>query len=153
MLGFMSLFKGEERFGFEQIKEYYDGEVIFEEGDVSRDLYVVKSGQVRIVKNTPQGKMEITEFSKGDFFGDMSLLQSLPRYAGAYAKGPTQLLVLAPAGFLLKIRRDPTFAFEMLQQMSLRVKRSSDLVLEMMKNFNIPQEEVQKLMTAVNGKV
>ena len=148
----MSLFKGEDRFSYEQIEDYEDGEVIFEEGDVCRDLYIVRSGQVKIKKNTPQGSIEIAEFSKGDFFGDISLLQSLPRYAGAYAKGTTQLLVLAPAGFLLKIRRDPTFAFEMLQQMSLRVKVSSDRVLEMMKTFNIAPEHVQKLMNALNGK-
>lgn len=148
----MSLFKGDDRFSYEQIETYEDGEAIFEEGDVCRDLYVVQSGGVRILKNTPQGKIEIAEFSKGDFFGDISLLQSLPRYAGAYAVGPTQLLVLAPAGFLLKIRRDPTFAFEMLQQMSLRVKVSSDRVLEMMKTFNIPQDQVQKLMNTLKGK-
>lgn len=149
----MSLLKDEGRFSYERIEDYKDNDVIFEEGDVCRDLYVVKSGSVRILKKTNQGQIEVAEFTKGDFFGDISLLQSLPRYAGAYAKGNCQLLVLQPAGFLLKIRRDPTFAFEMLQQMSLRVKVSSDRVMEMMKRFNIPQEEVQKLMQTLNGKV
>ncbi|MFN8790817.1 MAG: Crp/Fnr family transcriptional regulator [Bdellovibrionales bacterium] len=148
----MSFFTGEDRFRHEQIEIYDDGEMIFEEGDVCRDLYVVKSGRVKILKKTPSGPIEISQFSKGEFFGDISLLQSLPRYASAYAVGPTELLVLAPAGFLLKIRRDPTFAFEMLQQMSLRVKVSNDRLLEVMKTSQIPQDQVQALMNTLNGK-
>ena len=142
----MTSLKSENRFQHELIQEYQDGECIFEEGDTGRDLYVVQLGEVRIVKNTPNGPMEIAEFRKGDFFGDISLLQSLPRYAGAFAKGHTRLLILQPAGFLLKIRRDPTFAFEMLQQMSLRVKVSSDRLLELIKMFKLPQDEVQKIL-------
>lgn len=145
--------KSEGRFEHEQIEDFQDGEVIFEEGDVCRDLYVIQQGTVRILKKTPQGEMQIAEFNKGDFFGDISLLQSLPRYAGAFAKGPTRLLILQPAGFLLKIRRDPTFAFEMLQQMSLRVKVSSDRLLELVKMFNLPADEVQKLLHLMNGKL
>lgn len=64
---------------------------------------------------------QIAEFNRGVFFGDIALLQSISRIVSAYAKGPTRLLILKPKGFLLKIRRDPTFAFELLQQMSLRV--------------------------------
>jgi len=148
----MSFFTGEDRFRHEQIEIYEDGEMIFEEGDVCRDLYVVKSGRVKILKKTTSGPIEISQFTKGEFFGDISLLQSLPRYASAYAVGPTELLVLAPAGFLLKIRRDPTFAFEMLQQMSLRVKVSNDRILELMKTYQIPQDQVQVLINTLNGK-
>ncbi len=143
----------EKRFQHELVQEFQDGECIFEEGDSGRDLYIVQIGEVKILKNTSQGQIEIAEFRKGDFFGDMSLLQSMPRYASAYAKGFTRLLVLQQAGFLLKIRRDPTFAFEMLQQMSFRVKVSSDRLLEMVKLFKLPQEEVQKLLYQLNGKI
>lgn len=134
------------RFEHELIEEYSDGDCIFAEGDTGRDLYIVQTGIVSIKKKTPQGVIEITEFNKGDFFGDMALLQSLPRYAGAYAKGPTRLLTLKPAGFLLKIRRDPTFAFEMLQQMSFRVKAASDHLLEIVRHYHLPVEEVQKIV-------
>jgi CRP-like cAMP-binding protein len=149
----MNSLKNENRFQHELVEEFQDGDCIFEEGDIGRDLYIVQSGTVRIVKSTPSGQMEIAEFRKGDFFGDISLLQSLPRYAGAFAKGPTKLLILRPGGFLLKIRRDPTFAFEMLQQMSLRVKVSSDRLLELVKTFNLPADEVQKILYALSGKV
>lgn len=140
------------KFEHEQIEDYQDGECVFEEGDTGRDLYIVQSGAVRVVKKTKSETIEIAEFTKGDFFGDIALLQSLPRYASAYAKGKTRLLTLKPAGFLLKIRRDPTFAFEMLQQMSFRIKVSNDRLLEMVEQFNLSSDAVQNILIRLNGK-
>ncbi len=149
----MKIITDEKRFAHEIIETFQNGETIFEEGDVGRDLYIVQSGEVKIVKNVKDHNVELAVFRKGDFFGDMALLQSIPRYASAFASGETKLLILRPAGFLLKIRRDPTFAFEMLQQMSLRVKVSSDRVFEIVKNFNLPKDEVQVLLSKLDGRV
>lgn len=145
--------KSEARFEHEMIQSFENDEVIFEEGETGRDLYIVQQGYVRVTKNTVNEKIEIAQFSKGDFFGDMSLLQSLPRYATATAIGPTKLLILKPAGFLLKIRRDPTFAFEMLQQMSLRVKVSNDRVFEILQRYQLPMNEVQDILREIGGKL
>ena len=148
----MKLISDEARFEHEMIEHYEDGACVFEEGDFGRDLYIVQSGQVKIFKKLQDRLVELATFSKGDFFGDIALLQSLPRYAAAHACGETRLLILKPAGFLLKIRRDPTFAFEMLQQMSLRVKVSNDRVMELIEKFQLPQEEVQKILLTLSGK-
>lgn len=146
------MMNNEAKFSHEMIETFQDGETIFEEGDIGRDLYVVQSGEVRIVKNVNGQAIELAKFRKGDFFGDMALLQSIPRYASAFASGETRLLILKPGGFLLKIRRDPTFAFEMLQQMSLRIKVSNDRVLEIVNKFNLPKDEVQKLLNLLDGQ-
>ena len=146
------MMNNEAKFSHEMIETFQDGEAIFEEGDIGRDLYVVQSGEVRIVKNVNGQSIELAKFRKGDFFGDMALLQSIPRYASAFAAGETRLLILKPGGFLLKIRRDPTFAFEMLQQMSLRIKVSNDRVLEIVNKFNLPKDEVQQLLNLLDGQ-
>lgn len=143
--------KFESRFQHEYLEDFDDGECIFEEGDTGRDLYLIQFGSVQIRKKTSTHEFEMTVFKKGDFFGDMALLQSLPRYASAYAVGKTRLLILKPAGFLLKIRRDPTFAFEMLQQLSYRVKMTNDRLLELVSRHQIPLNDVQQLMKAIGG--
>lgn len=139
------------RFQHETLEDFEDGECVFEEGDTGRDLYIVQYGSVQIRKKTSAGEIEMAVFGKGDFFGDMALLQSLPRYAGAYVVGKTRLLILKPAGFLLKIRRDPTFAFEMLQQLSYRVKMSNDRLIEVMQKHKLPKEEIQTILKALGG--
>jgi CRP-like cAMP-binding protein len=141
----------EHRFEHEYLEDYENGDCIFEEGDTGRDLYIIQTGSVRISKKTASGEIEMAVFQKGDFFGDMALLQSLPRYASAHAVGATRLLILKPAGFLLKIRRDPTFAFEMLQQLSFRVKMSNDRMLEVLKRNALPLNEVQEVLRILGG--
>jgi len=141
----------DRRFNHEHIREYGDGEMIFKEGDEGRELYIIQEGAVQIKKSTPVGEIIMVEFNRGDFFGDMALLQAIPRYASAYSKGKTRLLILQPGGFLLKIRRDPTFAFEMIQQLSARVKTSSEKYINALSEKglqdpiecleNIPQEK------------
>ncbi len=142
----------ENRFSHEMIEIFKDGDLIFEEGDIGRDLYIVQSGEVKISKNFNGKHIELAKFKKGDFFGDMALLQSIPRYASAHASGETRLLILKPGGFLLKIRRDPTFAFEMLQQLSHRIKVSNDRTMAIIQKFDLPKDEVQKILEALDGQ-
>ncbi|MFP5490884.1 MAG: cyclic nucleotide-binding domain-containing protein [Bacteriovoracia bacterium] len=142
----------DKRFTFEKIQTFNDGQWVFAEGDHNRDLYIIQEGSVDIIKQTPQGEMKLATFEKGDFFGDMALLQGGPRFAGARARGATRLLILQPGGFLLKIRRDPTFAFEMLQQLSLRIKVSNERVLGLIHKGGISHEMAQEVLNSIEGK-
>lgn len=136
------------RFAHEHVNAYEDGELIFGEGDEGRDLYIIQEGSVLIKKHSPVGDLVLVEFGRGDFFGDMALLQGIPRFASAYSKGKTKLLILQPGGFLLKIRRDPTFAFEMLQQLSSRVKFSSEKFLDAVTSGKVPKEIAQEILNS-----
>src|SRR5688500_19813491 len=64
----------------------------------------------------------LATLGRGEFFGEMSLLEPERRSATVRALGKTKLLVLKRGGLMLKIRRDPTFALEMLQHMSHRLR-------------------------------
>lgn len=130
----------------EKIAVYDDGELIFDEGDTSRDLFIIQEGEVEIIKKSERGELKLAVFKRGDFFGDMALLQGGKRFAGARARGKTKLLILQPGGFLLKIRRDPTFAFEMLQALSLRIKVSNERLIHLIQKGNIPQELVNEIL-------
>lgn len=142
----------ESRVTHEKIVQYEDGEFIFTEGDTSRDLFIIQEGEVEIYKNTSMGELKLAVFRRGDFFGDMALLQGGYRFAGAKAKGVTKLLVLQPGGFLLKIRRDPTFAFEMLQALSMRIKVSNERLIEVIQKGNIPKETVEEILQMMGGR-
>ncbi|MCC6900984.1 MAG: cyclic nucleotide-binding domain-containing protein [Polyangiaceae bacterium] len=103
-------------------RTYGDGESIVEEGDHSRDMFVIQTGRVRISKRVGEREVELATLERGDFFGEMSLLESLPRDATARAVGTTELLVISAGALLVRMRRDPTFAFEMLHRLSGRVR-------------------------------
>jgi CRP-like cAMP-binding protein len=109
-----------------EIQSFEDGEVVVQEGDETREMFIIHQGSVEILKHVGGHEVQLAVLERGSFFGEMSLLEGLPRSATARAVGPTKLLVLRPGSLLLQIRRDPTFAFELLQQMSRRIRELND---------------------------
>ncbi len=115
---------------YQEVEEYKDGDLIVREGDASRVMFIIQRGEAVVTKRVGADEVLLATLTRGSFFGEMSLLESLPRSASVRARGDTRVLVISPGGLLLKIRRDPTFALEMLQQMSRRVRRLNEAVGE-----------------------
>jgi CRP/FNR family transcriptional regulator, cyclic AMP receptor protein len=127
------------------VEKYADGEVIVREGDTGREMYIIRRGGVEVTKSLGGREMLLATLERGSFFGEMSLLESQPRSATVRAKGETELLVIEPGGLLLKIRRDPTFAFEMLQHMSRRVRDLDDRLMSVLSGARLSTEQVQAI--------
>lgn len=136
----------QKHFEHETIRDFADGDCIFQEGDQGRDLYIIQKGAVEIRKKTALGEIPLAHFNRGDFFGELALVHSIARSASAIAVGPTRLIILQPGGFLLKIRRDPTFAFEMIQQLSHRVKISNDRIVEFIAKVPVTPGEIEDIL-------
>ena len=100
------------------------GDAIVRQGDAATEMFVIRSGTVEICR----GGELIATLGVGDFFGEMSLLESLPRDADAIAATAVELLVITQGGLLVRLRRDPTFALEMLHRLSGRVRTLNALV-------------------------
>ena len=57
---------------------YSKGEIIFHEGDLGNEMYVIQSGKVRIFKNISGIDQTLAVLEKGDFFGEMAVLEGIP---------------------------------------------------------------------------
>ena len=125
------------RFAAEVELSYEPGEDVVREGDSGSRLFIIQSGGVAVIKRVGEREVELATLGQGDIFGEMSLLEGLPRSATVRAVEPTSVLVVEPGGFLLKIRRDPTLAFEILQQLSGRVRRLNGQLTEAL--LKLPQ--------------
>jgi CRP/FNR family cyclic AMP-dependent transcriptional regulator len=104
------------------------GEHIVRRGDESVEMFVIRSGHVEIRRGAGGSEAVVATLGAGDFFGEMSLLESLPRDADALAITDVRLLVITQGGLLVRLRRDPTFALEMLHRMSGRVRALNALL-------------------------
>jgi CRP/FNR family transcriptional regulator, cyclic AMP receptor protein len=80
-------------------REYLDGEVIFDEGDQGNALYIVRTGRVLICRQS-QPADPIAELGPGSFFGELALLESVPRTAQARALEACRLAVFFGSDFL-----------------------------------------------------
>ena len=71
------------------------GKIIFQEGDIGDSLYIVDDGQVEILRNDPNGESKaIATINKGDFFGEMSLIDKDYRSATVAVKNKARVLNL-----------------------------------------------------------
>jgi CRP-like cAMP-binding protein len=126
---------------------FHDGDIIVSEGDDSREMYVIQSGAVVVIRNIDGVEVELAKLERGNFFGEMSLLESISRSATIRAVGETKLLAIKPGSLLLKIRRNPTFAFEMLQQMSHRIRRLNAKMSEFLSQGTVSEEVYRQLQS------
>jgi CRP/FNR family transcriptional regulator, cyclic AMP receptor protein len=111
---------------------FADGECLFREGDAGTEMYVIRDGAVRVTKTVAGKEMELATLGRGDFLGEMALLEGMPRDASAHALGETTVLAIGQGGLLMRIRRDPTFALELLNRLSGRVRELNGRLLQLM---------------------
>ena len=97
----------------EREASYSDGSFLFREGEAGTEMFIIQEGAVRVTKRAGTDEIHLATLSRGDFLGEMSLLEGLPRDADARAVGQTQVLQIGQGGLLMRIRRDPTFALEL----------------------------------------
>ncbi|GGO83401.1 Crp/Fnr family transcriptional regulator [Marinobacterium nitratireducens] len=81
-------------------RRYAEGETIYSVGEAAEGLYLIDSGRVRISNYTQSGKeIRMAEFHDGECFGEMSLIDGLPRLNNAYASTETLLMTLNRQAF------------------------------------------------------
>ncbi|MGZ3774847.1 MAG: Crp/Fnr family transcriptional regulator [Pseudobdellovibrionaceae bacterium] len=135
-----------KRFKDQQILKLKNGEYLFREGDLSREMYIIQKGAIEVFKNVEGANVILGQIQRGSMVGEMSLLESLPRSASARSLGDSVLIVLDPGSFLLKIRRDPTFAFELMKQLSGRIRQTNDKLFSLIAAEHVSKNSLQKVI-------
>ena len=108
------------------INEYAASEVIFEEGSTGRELFVVLDGKVDIVKNSGADRAVIVTLGKGDFFGEMAVIDGSSRSASAIAAMPgTRVMRINHARFVYLVSQQPAFALMIMDALSKRQRASN----------------------------
>jgi CRP-like cAMP-binding protein len=102
---------------FSKEKKFAEGAFLFQEGDKGSELYVVLEGRAMISKFIPgAGEEALAILERGDFFGEMSLVDGEPRSADAKAyAGPLTVLALDQATVKEVLAMDPHASLEFLQ--------------------------------------
>jgi CRP/FNR family transcriptional regulator, cyclic AMP receptor protein len=124
------------------------GDRIFQEGELGDRMYVVCSGSVELATTDKLGqKLVLTTASRGDLFGELSLLDHGARNAEATVLEDAELLVVDRATLIDFVRRRPEAALDMMAVMGGRVRATTDRLRQMAtRNAN---EEVEIKLTVL----
>ena len=110
-------------------RTYPKNSVIVFEDDPGDALFVVKSGQVKVVLIGEDGREVILSVLRGgNFFGEMSLIDDQPRSAHVIAMEDSKLLVLYREDFHRCLERSPRIALGLLRALSRRLRSADDKI-------------------------
>ena len=110
-------------------REYPKNSVILFEDDPGDALYIVSTGQVKVVLIGEDGREVILSvLGDGDFFGEMSLIDDEPRSAHVIAMKDSQLLVLRRDDFQHQLQQHPSVALKLLRVLVQRLRRADEKI-------------------------
>jgi CRP-like cAMP-binding protein len=104
------------------VVRYSAGEPVFQEGDTGATMYIVQTGRVRLFREINGRQHDLGEMEKGDFFGEMSILEGLPRTLSAEVVEDAELIEINSMTFDKMIRSNIEIAIRMLRKLSIRLR-------------------------------
>jgi CRP-like cAMP-binding protein len=107
------------------LTHFENGHVLFHEGDEGDDMYIIQSGRVAIKKKVKEGETTLAVLEKGDFFGEMAILERMPRSASAEVVEEGDLIVISGEMFGDMIKANPEIAVRMLRKQSIRLRETN----------------------------
>ena len=121
------------------------GQILFNEGDPADKFYIIMSGEVEVWKafNTDDKDM-LAIHGAGKLFGEMALIDNLPRSATVKTKTHTRLLQIGEHDFQNMIRENSSVAFSIVRSLSSMVRKSNETFLEDLKERNMELEIANK---------
>lgn len=110
-------------------RSFRAGEVIFHRDDPGQVLYMIKEGKVKISLISPDGQeISLVVFGKGEFFGELALLDGEPRSADAIALERVECYTLQRDDFHKAIMRNPKIAIKILEVLTRRLRKTDNHV-------------------------
>lgn len=128
-----------------QSRRYRKGEAIIHTDDRGNNLYVIQSGEVKVVRSVPAGgEAVVSVLGPNDFFGEMALLDGRPRSASVYALETTEVLTLPREDFLTFLQTHPSVAIHIIIVLADRIRSLNEQIEESL--LDLPQRLARRLL-------
>jgi signal transduction histidine kinase len=130
------------------------GGVVFAEGSAADKFYIVLDGTVQVWKSTGDGSVQmLAEHGQGYLFGEMALVDDLPRSASIRVKTPARLLSIRKADFQRIVAADAGIALSVLRSLSAMVRESNGSFVEALRRRNTELETLYEDLKRAQGEL
>ena len=102
-------------------RDFKAGDVIFRQGDLAQELFIIQSGEVEI----RLGNRVLETLPQYSIFGEMALIDNAPRSATAIAASDAKLVPVSEKRFLFLISNTPYFALNVMRIMARRLRAAN----------------------------
>jgi CRP/FNR family cyclic AMP-dependent transcriptional regulator len=114
------------------VRKHPAGTVLFREGDRGQIMYVIRTGKVCIWRRISETDVTLATLGPGEFFGEMALLEGLPRSAGATVVEEAQLIELQQDAFEMLVRKNGEIAVRLMRRLSARLREADKQIQALM---------------------
>src|SRR4030067_412079 len=104
------------------------GTVLFREGDIGQEMYIIQSGRVKISKTVRNIEKTLSVIGKGEFFGEMAILNDKPRSATAEIVDDSEILVSDRNTFETMIKGNTEIALRIIKKLSQRLQEADNQI-------------------------
>ncbi|MCK5153460.1 MAG: cyclic nucleotide-binding domain-containing protein [Spirochaetales bacterium] len=126
-------------------KIFGPGHILFNEGDPADMFYIIMSGEVEVWKAYGTNDEDMLAIhSHGKLFGEMALIDNLPRSATVKTKTHIRLLQIGEHDFQNMIRENSSVAFSIVRSLSSMIRKSNETFLEDLKERNMELEKANR---------
>ncbi|OHD10754.1 MAG: hypothetical protein A2Z96_05985 [Spirochaetes bacterium GWB1_48_6] len=102
------------------------GDFLFSEGDSGDEMYIIQEGQVEIVKVLGGQAQVLATLEKGEFFGEMAIVNRIKRTASARASTGLKVLAFDRNGFQQMIEKNPKIALNIIDKLCKRLENTTN---------------------------
>lgn len=110
--------------------EVASGEHVFREGDLGTEMFLIQEGEVEIYTGSGEDAKSLATLERGDFFGEMALLEDRPRSASARAATDSRLVRINGSTFNQMLQTNPEIAVRMMRKLSRRLRETDRMLQE-----------------------
>jgi CRP/FNR family cyclic AMP-dependent transcriptional regulator len=109
-------------------RDFAAGDVLFREGERGDEMYVIQSGLVRIVKRVGGEYRSLATLGRGEFLGEMAILNGKPRTATAHVLEDTRCLVIDAATLEQMIANNTEIALRLVKKLARRLDSADEMI-------------------------
>jgi CRP-like cAMP-binding protein len=110
------------------------GDVVFREGDPGREMFVVLGGELEVLKRSTRGDTRLHGVGPREWFGEMSIIDVMPRPVTVRAVTDARLLRIRPTDLELLYRTSTKayalFVMNVARQLSRRLRQAETALVE-----------------------
>lgn len=125
-----------------QLVDYRPGQFVFRAGDLGSEMFVIHDGKAEVMREGPDGGELIATLEKGDFFGEMAVLEGLPRSASVRALTDLSLVRVDGATFTQLLRSEPEIAVRIMRKLSRRLREAERVEQGAASDAELPERAV-----------
>lgn len=134
--------------------EFQRGQIIFRENAPAERFFIVTDGMVEVWKDYASPSPDLLAVhGQGHLFGEMALIDDLPRSATVVAKTDTRVLYLFRGEFDRVLRENPPVALSILRSLSAMVRKSNESFVEDLRRRNAELEQAYRELQAAQAEL